>query len=83
MPKGSSSVRVYFEVYIPNEGNSCKTLNCNGTVVKDLKGSYLERLFYSIPYCPKCGRMYYFARNVHVYGLEKIEKLINESEFSL
>ena len=60
----------------PRANNRCKKLRCKGEVVRRVQGRSRGRLFYGLPTCDTCNRMYLFAKDVRRVGGQEFLALL-------
>ncbi len=60
----------------PLPGNLCH--NCNGHVVRNVSSFFRGTIFYSLPKCESCGRVYLYAENAPRVGGDGFMRKIHE-----
>ena len=68
----------HVEKHTPLEGNKCKTKECDGEVIAEVSSLFRGKFYYSIPQCIKCGREYFFAKNVRTIGEEEFREKLTQ-----
>lgn len=62
---------------MPASDGRCRSEGCGGLVVKKVRGLFREKFSYGPPACEKCGRAYFFAKNVPEVGRDEFIKSMN------
>lgn len=65
------------ESWKPGPNNSCKTKDCKGEVVQNVRGINSDGYFYSDPTCNVCKRVYIWATNVRTTGMAEFQEIMD------
>jgi hypothetical protein len=70
--------RKHNEEQTPAYGNTCKTSNCGGSVVREVTGMHRGHIFYGTPQCKKCHRVYIYAVEAPAIGAQEFIKSLKQ-----
>ena len=64
-------IKKMFEDGTPLPGNRCKAKKCSGSVVREATGYFRGTIYYDLPHCELCKRVYLYACDAPKTGAQE------------